>query len=118
MVAQTSSGTASTPGMKAGEPMPGTEIGKAADPPCFRTDAGSEKASQGVPTARAGEGDHGETSITPGATAKGASGGRTFVVLARSGASSQSSTSQLQKEGADTASNAGSSGSRKRRART
>jgi hypothetical protein len=51
MVAQTSSSTASTSGMKAGEPMPGIEIGKAADPPCFRTDAGSEKASQGVPTA-------------------------------------------------------------------
>jgi hypothetical protein len=35
------------------------------------------------------------------------------MVSARSGASSQSSASQLQKEGADTASSAGSSGSRK-----
>jgi hypothetical protein len=69
VVAQVSSSTVPVPGTKAGMPMPGTEIDTAADPPHFGVDAGSEKASQGAPTARAGEGNRGKTSTTPGAAA-------------------------------------------------
>jgi hypothetical protein len=89
------------------------EIDKAADPPCFGTDADPEKVSQEIPTTRAQEGDRGEAYITPGAAAKSASGGKTFAASTGSGASSQSSANQLQKEWADTASSASSGGSRK-----
>jgi hypothetical protein len=53
-------------------------------------------------------GDRGEASITPGVATKSASGGKTIAALTGSGAGSQSSASQLQKEWADTASSAGS----------
>jgi hypothetical protein len=45
VAAQASSSAAPAPGMKAGTPVPGTEIDKAADPPCFRTGADPEKGS-------------------------------------------------------------------------
>jgi hypothetical protein len=113
VVAQASSSHVPAPGKKTGMPIPRTEIGATADPPRFGADAGSEKASQGAPTARVGEGNHSEASTTPGAAAKGALGGKILVALTGSGASSQSSASQLQKEWADTASSAGSGESRK-----
>jgi hypothetical protein len=113
VVAQASSSTIPTPGTKADIPVPRMEIDTAANPPRFRADAGSEKASQGAPTACAGEGERGEASTTPGAAAKGASGGKILAASTGSGASSQSSASQLQKEWADTASSASSGGSRK-----
>jgi hypothetical protein len=101
------------PGTKAGMPVPGTEIDTTADPPHFKADAGSEKVSQEAPTTRAGEGNRDKASITPGAAAKGALGGKILAALTGSGASNQSSASQLQKEWADTASSTGSGGSRK-----
>jgi hypothetical protein len=87
---------------EADTPMPGMEIDKAADPPRVGTDADPEKVSQEIPAAWAGEGDCGEVSVTPGAAAKSASGGRTFAASTGSGAGSQSSASQLEKEWADT----------------
>jgi hypothetical protein len=110
MVARASSSAAPTPGMKAGMPVPDMEIDKAADPPCAGTDADPEKVSQENPAARIGEGDHGEASVIPGVDAKSASGGKKFTASTGSGAGSQSSTSQLQKEWAATASSAGSGG--------
>jgi hypothetical protein len=100
------------PGAKANMPTPGTEIGTAAGLLLFGETSGSEKASQGALAARTVESDHNEVSPTPRATAKGASG-EILAATTGSGASSQSSTSQLQKEWADTTSSAGSSGGHK-----
>jgi hypothetical protein len=115
VAAQASSSAAPAPGMKATMLVPGAEIDKVADPPCFGTDADPEKVSQEIPTARAEEDDRGEASITPGAAAKSALGGKIFATSTGSGASSQSSASQLQKEWADTASSAGSGGTSRTR---
>jgi hypothetical protein len=114
VVAQASSNPVPVPGTKTDMPAPGKEIGTAADPPLFGADAGSEKASQGAPTAWAGESNRREASTIPRAAAKGTSrGGEILAASTGSGASSQSSASQVQKEWADTASSAGSGGSRK-----
>jgi hypothetical protein len=89
-------------------PTPEMEIGTAADPPLFGAAFGSEKASQGAHTARTMEIDRSKASITPKAAAKGASRGKILAASTGSGASSQSSANQLQKEWADTASSIGS----------
>jgi hypothetical protein len=115
MVARASSSTAPAPGTKAGMPMPGTEIDKAADPPCAGIDADPEKVSQENPAAQTGEGDHGEASVIPGVDAKSASGWKKFAASTGSGAGSQTSTSQLPKEWAATASSVGSAGTSRTR---
>jgi hypothetical protein len=101
--ARASSNAAPAPAMETGTPAPGMEVDKAADPPHAGADAGPEKVSQETPTARTEEGDCGEASVTPGAAAKSASGGRTFMAPTGSSVGSQSSASQLQKEWADIA---------------
>jgi hypothetical protein len=108
MAVQASSSTAPALGTKAGTPVPGMGIDKVADPPCVGTGADPEKVSKEILAARTGEGDRGEASVTPGASAKSTSGGKTFAASTGSGAGSQSSASQLQKEWVDTASSAGS----------
>jgi hypothetical protein len=95
MVAQASSVPRPALGTKADMPVPGTEIGAAAGPPFFGVASGSEKASQGAHTARTMESDRCEASTTPRAVAKGPSGGEILAASTGSGASSQSSTSQL-----------------------
>jgi hypothetical protein len=102
-VARASSGPRPAPGAKADMPTPGTEIGAAAGPLLFGATSG--EGFSGAHAARMVESDYSKASPTPRAPAKGASGGK--ILAASTGASSQSSTSQLQKEWADTASSVG-----------
>jgi hypothetical protein len=111
-VASASSGLGPAPGTKADMPMPGTEIGVATGPLLFGATSSSEKVSQGACAARTVENDRSLAFPTPRATAKGASGGKVLIASTGSGASSQSSASQLQKEWADTASSARPGGGR------
>jgi hypothetical protein len=112
MVAWASSSPGPALGAKAEMLAPGTEIGAAAGPLLFGSASGSEKVSQGAHTARTVESERSKASPTPRATAKGAAGGKVLAALTGSGASSQSSASQLQKEWADTASSSRPGGGR------
>jgi hypothetical protein len=88
----------------------GTGIGVAAGPLLFGAASGSNKAPQGPPTARAVGSERDEAPPAPDAAAKGASGEKTPVAMAGSGAGSLSSAGQLQQEWADTASSVETSG--------
>jgi hypothetical protein len=111
MAARASSSPEPAPSSQADMPASGTEIGAAASPLLFGGASDFEKVPQGPFTARAAGSDCGEAFPTPKATAKDASGEKVPAATARSGAGSQSSASQLQKEWADTASSAETSGS-------
>jgi hypothetical protein len=75
--------------------VPEMEVDKAADRPHIGADANPKKVSQETPATRTEEGSRGEASVTPRATAKSASGGKTFMALTGSGVGSQISASQL-----------------------
>jgi hypothetical protein len=109
-------------GMRALEPSetaarassgPGMETGVTGGPLLFGATSGSKKVSQGAHAAWTMEIERCEASPPPKDTAQGASGGKNLAASVGSGASSQSSASQLQREWADTASTAGSGGSLK-----
>jgi hypothetical protein len=109
--ARASSSPEPAPSAQADMPAFGMEIGVAASPLLFGAASDSEKVPQGPLTARAVGSDRGEASPTPKATAKDALGEKVPAATAGFGAGSQSSASQLQKEWADTASSAKTSGS-------
>jgi hypothetical protein len=88
----------------------GMGIGVAAGPLLFGAASSSDKAPQGPPTVRAAGSERDEAPPAPDAAAKGASGEKTLVAMARSGAGSLSSAGQLQQEWADTASSVETSG--------
>jgi hypothetical protein len=113
MVARDSSDPRPAPGAKADMPVPGTEVGVTTGPLLFGAASDSEKVSQGAHAARTVDSERGKASPPLWAAAQDASGGKNLAASAGSGASSQSSTSQLQKEWADSASSAGSGGSLK-----
>jgi hypothetical protein len=94
-------------------PALGMEIGVAAGPLFFGAASDSDKVPQGSLTARAVGSDRGEASPTPKAATKDASGEKVPAATTGSSVSSQSSASQLQKEWADTASSAETSGNLK-----
>jgi hypothetical protein len=91
-------------GTGTGTPVPEKEVDEAANPPHARADASPENVSQETPAARTKEGDRGEVSVTLGAAAKSALGGRTFTALTGPNIGSQSSGSHLHKEWDDTTS--------------
>jgi hypothetical protein len=112
-VVRVSSDPQPTSGAEADMPTPRTEIGTTPGPLLFGATFGSEEVPQGAHTTRMVEGDLSEASPTPVAAAKDTFGGKVRATSTRSGASSQSSASQLQKEWEDTTSSAGSGGGRK-----
>jgi hypothetical protein len=88
-------------------------IGAAARPLLFGAAFDSNRTPQGLLTARAVGSDHSGASQTPKAAAEDASGDKVSTAVARSGVGNPSSASQLQKEWADTASSAETSGTLK-----
>jgi hypothetical protein len=73
----------------------GTGIGAAAGPLLFRAASGSEKAPQGLLTARAAGSECDEAPPVPNAAAKGTLGEKTPIATAGSSAGSLSSAGQL-----------------------
>jgi hypothetical protein len=88
----------------------GMGTGAAAGPLLFGAASGSGQAPQGSLIARAAGNKCDEAPPAPDAAAKGASGEKTPVATAGSGAGSLSSADRLQQEWADTASSAEASG--------
>jgi hypothetical protein len=95
MVTQAASGPWPAPGVTTNVPAPETETSAAIGSLLFGATSDPEKASQGAHAARTMESKRGEASPPPRAAAQGASGGKNLTALAGSGASSQSSASQL-----------------------
>jgi hypothetical protein len=91
-------------------PTPETETGTTTGSLFFRATFDPERASREAHDVRMVESKRSKVSPPPRVVTQGASGEKNLTALAGSGANSQSSTSQLQKEWADTASRAGSGG--------
>jgi hypothetical protein len=101
------------PSEPAAVPTIGMGIGAAAGPLLFGATSDSNRSPQGLLTARAVGSDRSGASQTPKAAAEDALGDKVSTAAAGSGVGSQSSASQLQKEWADTASSAKTSGTLK-----
>jgi hypothetical protein len=110
MDVQASSGPGPAPGAKGDMLAPGMEIGVATGPLLFGATSGLEEVAQGAHAARTVEIERSEASPIPRAAAKSASEGENLAAPTGSGASSQSSASQLQKEWVDIAFSIGSGG--------
>jgi hypothetical protein len=111
--ARASSNPEPAPSMRAFMPAFGMGIGAAAGPLLFGAAFNSDRAPQGPLTAQAVGSDRGGASPTPKAVAKDASGEKVPTATAGNGVGSQSSASELQKEWADIASSAETSGNLK-----